>query len=300
MIYLAYTDKYVLDLPEGHKFPMLKYELIYEQLLYEGIFEPKHFFEPPLIPEEVLLKTHDAKYWHKLKNLELTPLEFRKIGFPPSQKMVLRCLSSAGATLQCAYHALENGVSLNIAGGTHHAFADRGEGFSMLNDIAIATNELRDKKIIQRALVVDLDVHQGNGTAKIFEHNPEVFTFSMHGKDNYPLHKETSDLDIPLPTGTQDAEYLSILADTLPKLIQQHDPQIIFYQAGVDILATDKIGKLSISQEGCKQRDEIVFATAKKHNLPIVAVMGGGYSTNIKDIVNAHVNTFKIAQKYYD
>lgn len=300
MIHIAYTDKYVLDLPEGHKFPMLKYELIYEQLLYEGIFESKNFFEPPLLDETILLKTHDAVYWHRLKNLELTPLEFRKIGFPPSEKMVYRCRSSAGATLQCAYYALENGASLNIAGGTHHAFRDRGEGFSMLNDIAVAINELRDKNIIQRALVVDLDVHQGNGTAKIFENVPEVFTFSMHGKDNYPLHKENSDLDIALPTGTQDAEYLSILAHILPKLIQQHNPQIIFYQAGVDILATDKIGKLAITQEGCRTRDEIVFSTAKKHDLPIVVVMGGGYSVQIKDIVNAHVNTFKVAQKYYE
>ncbi|MCS7077744.1 MAG: histone deacetylase [Bacteroidia bacterium] len=300
MIFLAYTDKYVLDLPEGHKFPMIKYELIYEQLLYEGIFEPKHFFEPSLVSEEILLKTHNAHYWYRLRNLELTPLEFRRIGFPPSEKMVFRCRSSAGATLQCAYYALENGASLNIAGGTHHAYADRGEGFSMLNDIAIAINELRSQKIIQRALVVDLDVHQGNGTAKIFENTPEVFTFSMHGKDNYPLRKENSDLDIALPTGTQDKEYLSILAETLPTLIEKHDPEIIFYQAGVDILSTDKIGKLSITQEGCKQRDEIVFSTAKKHNLPIVTVMGGGYSTQIKDIVNAHVNTFRVAQKYYD
>ncbi len=300
MIRIAYTDKYVLDLPEGHKFPMLKYELIYEQLLYEGIFEPKHFFEPSLVDEHIILKTHDALYWHRLKNLELTPLEFRKIGFPPSEKMVFRCRSSAGATLQCAYYALEHGASLNIAGGTHHAFADKGEGFSMLNDIAVAINELRNKKIIERALVVDLDVHQGNGTAKIFENTPEVFTFSMHGKDNYPLFKETSDLDIPLLTGTQDNEYLAILSDILPKLIQQHDPEMIFYQAGVDILATDKIGKLDISQQGCKERDEIVFRTVKQHNLPIVTVMGGGYSTQIKDIVNAHVNTFKVAQKYYE
>lgn len=300
MIHIAYTDKYVLDLPDGHKFPMLKYELIYEQLLYEGIFEPKNFFEPLLISEEILLKTHDAGYWYKLKNLALTPLEFRRIGFPPSEKMVFRCRSSAGATLQCAYYAIENGASLNIAGGTHHAYAERGEGFSMLNDIAIAINELRDKNIIQRALIVDLDVHQGNGTAKIFEHVPEVFTFSMHGKDNYPLRKEISDLDIPLPTGTQDNEYLSLLSETLPELIQQHKPEIIFYQAGVDILATDKIGKLAITQEGCRQRDEIVFSTAKKYNLPIVTVMGGGYSVHIKDIVNAHVNTFKAAQKYYD
>jgi acetoin utilization deacetylase AcuC-like enzyme len=300
MIAIAYTDKYVLDLPKEHKFPMLKYELIYEQLLYEGVFEPKHFFEPILLDENVLLKTHDVLYWHRLKNLELTPLEFRKIGFPPSEKMVYRCRSSAGATLECAYYALENGASLNIAGGTHHAFKDKGEGFSMLNDIAIAINELRDKKVINTALIVDLDVHQGNGTAKIFEHIPEVFTFSMHGKDNYPLRKEISDLDIPLITGTKDAEYLSILADILPKLIQQHNPDIIFYQAGVDILATDKIGKLAITQEGCKQRDELVFSTAKKYNLPIVAVMGGGYSTHLRDIVNAHVNTFKIAQKYYD
>lgn len=300
MIYIAYTDKYVLDLPEGHKFPMLKYELIYDQLLYEGIFEQKHFFEPSLIDEEIILKTHDVQYWHRLKNLELTPLEFRKIGFPPSQKMVFRCRSSAGATLQCAYYALDNGASLNIAGGTHHAFRDRGEGFSMLNDIAVAINELRDKNVIQRALVVDLDVHQGNGTAKIFEQTPEVFTFSMHGKDNYPLHKEFSDLDIALPTGTQDNEYLSILSDTLPRLIEQHNPDIVFYQAGVDILDTDKIGKLSITQQGCQQRDETVFNIVRKHNLPIVAVMGGGYSPHIRDIVNAHVNTFKTAQKYYE
>jgi acetoin utilization deacetylase AcuC-like enzyme len=188
---------------------------------------------------------------------------------------------------------------MNVAGGTHHAYSNKGEGFCLLNDVAVAANYLLIQKLAHKILVIDLDVHQGNGTAEIFQHENRVFTFSMHGKENYPLHKEKSDLDIELSTYTQDELYLSLLYETLPKLIQSQKPDFLFYVSGVDILATDKLGKLSVSKEGCYRRDEFVFEQAQKNNLPIVVAMGGGYSPKITDIVEAHCNTFRLAEKMY-
>ncbi len=184
---------------------------------------------------------------------------------------------------------------MNVAGGTHHAYPDRGEGFSMLNDIAIAAAYLLVRHLIKKILIVDLDVHQGNGNAYIFAQNPSVFTFSMHGQDNYPLKKEKSDLDIALPTGTPDEVYLKLLAEHLPRLINHHKPDLIFYQAGVDVLATDKLGKLSLTKQGCQQRDTLVFEHGRRHQIPVVITMGGGYSERMADIVDAHCNTFQAA-----
>ena len=213
--------------------------------------------------------------------------------------LVQRGRHIANGTLQCASYAMQYGVAMNIAGGTHHSFADHGEGFCIYNDIALSAHNLLAAGKIKKALVVDLDVHQGNGTAKIFQNNPNVFTFSTHGKTNYPFKKEKSDLDIPLEKGTGDADYLSILKKTLPKLIENEKPDFIFYLCGVDVIATDKLGTLGMTVAGCKRRDEFVLETCHQHQIPVQCSMGGGYSPNIKTIVDAHANTFRTAQRIY-
>lgn len=292
---IAYSPIYKYELPEGHRFPMMKYELIPEQLLYEGLISQDDFFHPEPLSEETILLTHDEDYWKKLKELSLTKKEIRKIGFPLSELLVRRGTHIANGTLQCALFAQEYGVSINVAGGTHHSFADRGEGFCLLNDIAIASNYLLNKGKCSKILVVDLDVHQGNGTAKLFEGDNRVFTFSMHGEKNYPLHKEKSDHDIGVPDRMEDAPYLKILKETLPRLIDEVEPDMIFYLSGVDVLASDKLGRLSMTKQGCKERDRIVFQCCKENELPVAVSMGGGYSEKLSDIVEAHVNTFRVA-----
>jgi acetoin utilization deacetylase AcuC-like enzyme len=299
MLKIAFSPIYCHSLPEGHRFPMLKYELIPEQLLYEGTCTKENFFEPNPVGESWILRTHDKNYWESLKNLSLEPKMIRKIGFPLSDVLVLRETIITQGTIDCCHFALENGCAMNVAGGTHHAFKGKGEGFCLLNDIAISANYLLDKDLAKKILVVDLDVHQGNGTAKIFEYEDKVFTFSMHGKENYPLKKEKSDLDIELPTFTKDEEYLSILYQTLPNLIQNFEPDFIFYVSGVDILETDKLGKLSLSIAGCKLRDEFVFEQCQFNKIPVVVSMGGGYSPKITDIVEAHCNTFRVAERIF-
>jgi len=299
MLKIAYDPVYAHPLPEGHRFPMLKYELIPAQLLHEGIIGPENLFAPEPLNEEIILWTHDENYWHQLRDLTLPAKEARRIGFPLSDKLVDREIRIAKGTVDGCYYALEYGIAFNVAGGTHHAGTNWGEGFCLLNDQAIAANYLLNKKLAASILIIDLDVHQGNGTAQIFENEPRVFTFSMHGANNFPYRKEKSDLDIPLADGTGDEEYLSILKGTLPGLIDQQKPDFIFYLSGVDILATDKLGKLSLTIEGCRERDRFVLELCKKHQIPVQVSMGGGYSANIKDIVEAHCNTYCLANDLY-
>ena len=296
---IAYAPIYAHPLPEGHRFPMLKYELIPEQLLHEGTITQQNIFAPQPCPDEIILWTHEAAYLDKLKQQTLTAKEQRHIGFPQSPELTQRELIIAQGTIDCCLFAQKAGVALNVAGGTHHAFADRGEGFCMLNDIAVAANYLMHKNLADKILIIDLDVHQGNGTAKIFENEPRVFTFSMHGEHNYPFHKERSDLDIGLKDGTDDATYLNILRKTLPELIEDFKPNFAFYLSGVDILSTDKYGKLKVSVDGCRQRDVYVFTTLKQHAIPCVVSMGGGYSADVKIITEAHCNTFRVAKDIY-
>jgi acetoin utilization deacetylase AcuC-like enzyme len=299
MLKVAWSPAYVLPLPPNHRFPMSKYEVLPQQLLYEGTLTTSNLFAPSQLSEESILRTHDVDYWHRLKNLSLTPKEVRRIGFPLTRELVEREITIAQGTIDCALYAKQFGVAMNIAGGTHHAFTNRGEGFCLLNDIAIAANYLLDNQLVKKILVVDLDVHQGNGTAEIFRNDNRVFTFSMHGANNYPLFKETSDLDIGLPDFTNDSFYLKTLETNISNLLDEVRPDFIFFQSGVDILDTDKLGKLSVTREGCKQRDRIVFTTAKKNNIPLVASMGGGYSPDFRDIIEAHANTYRLAQEIY-
>jgi acetoin utilization deacetylase AcuC-like enzyme len=304
MLKIAFDPIYKHPLPDGpngepHRFPMIKYELIPEQLLYEGTCTPDNFFSPAPVEDRWVLGVHTADYVHQLKTLTASPRMMRKVGFPLSEGLVQREWIITQGTIDCSLLAMQHGVALNVAGGTHHAYPDRGEGFCLLNDVAVASYYLLENKLVRKILIVDLDVHQGNGTAVIFQSEPRVFTFSMHGKDNYPLHKERSDLDVEIPTGTTDAFYLETLYKTLPRLLEEQKPDFLFYISGVDILETDKLGKLKVSMEGCKQRDWFVFDQAKQHGLPIAVSMGGGYSTRIADIVEAHCNTYRLAEQLF-
>lgn len=299
-LHIAFDPIYAHPLPEGHRFPMLKYELIPEQLLYEGTIQPHHLFHPGICDDSILLLTHEAAYLEKLKQQTLSAKEQRRIGFPQSPALTKRELCITQGTVDCCFHALKNGVSLNVAGGTHHAFAGRGEGFCLLNDFAVAANFLVQKQMAQKILIIDLDVHQGNGTAKIFEHEKRVFTFSMHGKNNYPFHKEKSDWDLELPDGITDETYLNMLHKALLALVDKVQPDFVFYLSGVDILLTDKFGKLKVSMNGCRERDKMVFTILKQHQIPCTVAMGGGYSPHVKTIVDAHCNTFRVAKDIYE
>lgn len=299
MLKIAYHPIYKHPLPEGHRFPMIKYELLPEQLLYEGTCSKDNFFEPKIPNDDHILRVHNETYVKDLKQLTLDKRAARKIGFPLSQMLVEREVIIADGTIKASEFALQNGIAMNIAGGTHHAYTNRGEAFCLLNDQAIGARYLQHKKLADKTLIVDLDVHQGNGTAEIFQKDPSVFTFSMHGKSNYPFKKETSDLDIALDNDTNDDTYLNILYNTLPKLITQEQPDFIYYLCGVDVISTDKLGKLGLSLDGCKERDRFVLETCKANRLPVMCSMGGGYSPNIKTIVEAHANTFRLAQHIF-
>jgi acetoin utilization deacetylase AcuC-like enzyme len=299
MLKIAWSKIYKHPLPENHRFPMEKYELLPQQLLLEGTVGNENFFKPEPISESLILSTHDEEYWQKLKYLSLSRKEERKTGFPLSQQLVDRELIITGGTVRAAKFALELGAAMNIAGGTHHAYTNRGEGFCLLNDIAISANYLLGQNLARQILVVDLDVHQGNGTAQIFQNDDRVFTFSMHGEKNYPLKKEQSDLDIELPDNTADKEYLEILKSKLPELVEAVNPDFVFFQTGVDVLADDKLGRLALTINGCKQRDEIVLETCYQNNLPVCMSMGGGYSKQLSKIIEAHANTYRLAQKIF-
>jgi acetoin utilization deacetylase AcuC-like enzyme len=299
MLKIAYDPIYIHPLPLNHRFPMSKYELIPGQLLYEGIINQENLFSPGELDEEVILWTHEQVYWEQLRDLTLAPKEQRRTGFPLSAQLIEREKRIAQGTIEGCHYAFQYGVAFNIAGGTHHAGSNWGEGFCLLNDQAIAANYLLHKCLASSVLIIDLDVHQGNGTAQIFENNPAVFTFSMHGANNFPFRKERSDLDIALPDGTGDDEYLHLLTTTLPGLIDQHKPDFIFYLSGVDVLATDKLGKMALSKAACKIRDQFVFEQCKQNDIPVQVSMGGGYSPEIKDIVEAHCNTYRVANQLY-
>jgi len=299
MLQIAFSPVYRLRLPEGHRFPMLKYELIQEQLLYEGTCTEANFFGPAPVDDRWVLGVHSAAYVNALKTLTVDPKMVRRIGFPLTTELIGREWIITQGTIDCTQIAYRDGVAMYVAGGTHHAYPDRGEGFCLLNDVGVAVHYLLETGKARKILVVDLDVHQGNGTAVMFQNEPRVFTFSMHGRDNYPLHKEQSDLDIDFVTGTTDEVYLNSLYDTLPELIRRVQPDFLFYVSGVDILASDRLGKLSISREGCRQRDVFVFEQAIKNGLPIAVSMGGGYSPRLTDIVEAHCNTFRVASELF-
>jgi len=278
---------------------MIKYELIPEQLIRENTCSDKNFFKPEMIDEKIVLKTHQLQYFDRLKKQKLSSKEIREIGFPLSKELYIREMTISKGTIDCVNFSIDNGISMNIAGGTHHAFYDRGEAFCMLNDQAIAANYILDNGLGKKILIIDLDVHQGNGTASIFKNNDSVFTLSFHGKNNYPFRKEKSDLDIELDDNTDDEIYLNLLKETIPEILDKTEPDFIFYLSGVDVLKNDKLGRLSMSIEGCKERDKYIIETCYNNSIPIQISMGGGYSSILKDIIEAHSNTFRLAQEIY-
>ncbi|WP_276169000.1 histone deacetylase family protein [Zobellia alginiliquefaciens] len=299
MLKIANHPIYNHSLPQGHRFPMMKYELLPQQLLHEGTCTPENFFEPQIPNDKYIVAVHDPEYFYDLLNIKIPPREARKIGFPLTEDLVERERIIADGTMKCCHYSLENGISMNIAGGTHHAYTGHGEAFCMLNDQAIGARYLQAKKLAKKILIVDLDVHQGNGTAEIFQNDTSVFTFSMHGESNYPFKKERSDLDISFPKDTKDHAYLYRLKKILPQLITQEKPDFIFYLCGVDVIASDKLGTLGLSIEGCKERDAFVLKTCDQLQIPVQCSMGGGYTPDIKTIVEAHANTYRLAQEIF-
>ena len=278
---------------------MEKYELLPQQLILEGTCKREDFFEPKPASMEQVIRVHDPLYVKQLSKLNLNKSEVRKIGFPLSKALVQREFTIAGGTVMGAEKALKSGIAMNIAGGTHHAFRAHGEAFCLLNDQAIAAQYLLDKGKAKKILILDLDVHQGNGTAEIFKSNDFIFTCSVHGAKNYPFKKEESDLDLALEDQTKDEAYLEKIQLLLPNLIDKVKPDFIFYLCGVDILGTDKLGRLDLSLEGCKNRDRLVLQQCHRQGIPVQCSMGGGYSKDINVIVEAHANTYREAAKLY-
>ena len=296
---IAHHSLYNHPLKENHRFPMIKYELIPEQLIIENTCNENNFFNPGNIEDNVILLTHESNYYNSLINQKLEKKEIRAIGFPMSQKLIEREKKIVQGTIECALHSITYGISMNIAGGTHHAFTNRAEAFCILNDQAIAANYLIENGFSRRILILDLDVHQGNGTAEIFRENKNVFTASFHGEKNYPFRKETSDFDYGFKDGASDKEYLNKIKYDIPRLIDNFEPDFIFYLSGVDIIENDKLGRLAVSIKGCKERDRFVLDYCKINKIPVQVSMGGGYSPILKDIIEAHSNTFRLAQEIY-
>ena len=291
---VSYTPRYYADIGEGHVFPIRKFELVRDRLLREATLRPAEIVEPqPAALADVLL-VHTDDYVTRLRAGTLTPRELRRLGLPWSKALVRRSFLAAGGTLNAARWALSEGIGSNLAGGTHHAYPDRGEGFCVLNDVAIAIRSLRRDRLIKRAAIIDCDVHQGNGTAAIFSDEEEVFTFSMHGAKNYPLFKERSTLDVELPDGTQDGEYLETLEAHLPRIFA-HAPDIVFYLGGADPYKGDKLGRLALTIEGLRARDELVLSECRARSIPVATTMSGGYAVDISDTVEIHCNTIRAA-----
>jgi acetoin utilization deacetylase AcuC-like enzyme len=290
-----YTDHFVLPLPEGHRFPMAKYARLRQRVLAEGIVAADDLQEAPAAPWEALTLAHTPAYVAAVAAGTLPSDMIRRIGFPWSPAMVERSRRSAGATIAAARAALDDGAAVNLAGGTHHAFADRGEGYCVFNDVAVAARLLQDEGRCRRVAVVDCDVHQGNGTAAIFRDDPTVFTFSMHGANNYPFRKETSDLDVELADGADDTAYLAALAAHLPAVFTRQQPELVFYLAGADPYEGDRLGRLRVSMAGLERRDAMVFDACRSAGVPVAVTMSGGYAPEVDDIVAIHVNTVRAA-----
>jgi acetoin utilization deacetylase AcuC-like enzyme len=293
-----YHRAYEVPLSPAHPFPMSKYPLLKAMLLAERIITPADLMQPEPLGMRALERVHTRDYLDRLTSASLTAAEVRRLGLPWSDALWQRSLVAAGGTLMAARLALQDGLAANLAGGTHHAFPDHGEGFCVLNDVAIAIEELRAEGAIERAVVIDLDVHQGNGTAAIFEHVDEVFTFSMHGERNYPLAKMRSNLDVPLCSGIGDAEYLGQLAENLPLVLERSRAQLAFYLAGVDVAAGDRYGKLALTESGVAERERFVIDTVRGRGIPLVIVLAGGYAASRERTAELHTHVFRAANNF--
>jgi acetoin utilization deacetylase AcuC-like enzyme len=293
-----YSPYYYADIGENHVFPIKKFELVRDKLLQEGTLQNSEIIEPQPAKIEDVLLVHTEDYISRLRNGTLTAKEIRRLGLPWSESLVRRSFLAISGTIKAARHALKNKVASNLAGGTHHSFPDRGEGFCVLNDVAVTIRVLQKENLAGRFLVIDCDVHQGNGTAFIFKDDAEVFTFSMHGAKNYPLFKENSTVDIELPDKTGDAEFLETLNEALPRIFR-HEPDLVFYLGGADPFEHDKLGRLGLTIEGLRRRDEMVLSFAREMEIPIVTTMSGGYAEDINDTVEIHCNTIRAVKRVF-
>jgi len=290
-----YSDHFVLPLPEGHRFPMVKYSMLRERVAASGICAPGELRVPRPVSDAEILRSHERGYLRGVVSGTLTPKEMRRIGFPWSERMVERSRRASGGTLGACLAALEEGFAANLAGGTHHAFADRGEGYCVFNDSAIAVRAVQAAGIVGRVVVVDTDVHQGNGTAAILRGDPSVFTFSIHGAKNFPFHKEHSDLDVALPDGADDAEFLDALERGLERALETSRAELAIYLAGADPFEDDRLGRLSVSKGGLAERDRLVLESCRERGIPVAVTMAGGYARNVEDTVDIHFRSIERA-----
>ena len=290
-----YSDHFVLPLPEGHRFPMVKYSMLRERVARDGICGPGELLTPRALADEEILRAHSPDYLERVVSGTLTDKEMRRIGFPWSEKMVERSRRASGGTLGACLAALDEGFAANLAGGTHHAFSDRGEGYCVFNDSAIAARAVQAAGLAERVVVIDTDVHQGNGTAEILHEDPTVFTFSIHGAKNFPFHKEESDLDAPLPDGVGDTEFLATLEENLEAALDAADASIAIYLAGADPFEGDRLGRLSVTKSGLAKRDRIVLETCRERGIPVALTMAGGYASEVEDTVDVHFQSIRRA-----
>ena len=288
IVKVFYSDHFVLSLPDGHRFPMTKYSLLRERVEASSICGPGELREPEAVTDVEILRAHDPGYLDRVVTGTLTDKEIRRIGFPWSEMMVERSRRASGGTVGACLAALEEGFAANLAGGTHHAFAHRGEGYCVFNDSAIAARAVQAASLVERVVVIDTDVHQGNGTAAILEGDPTVFTFSIHAEKNFPFHKERSDLDVPLPNGADDETYFGALRSGLERALEESRPELAIYLAGADPFVGDRLGRLSVTKAGLAERDRLVLEACRERNVPVAVTMAGGYSESVRDIVDIH------------
>ena len=294
---LFYADHFVLPLPEGHRFPMAKYQLLRQRVIESGLVEPERLKVPQPVTQAELSLVHHEHYMDKVFNGSLSAREIRRIGFPWSPEMVERSQRSVGATIAACRSALKEGIAANLAGGTHHAYPDHGEGYCVYNDVAVAARVMQSEGLVNRVLILDCDVHQGNGTAAIFQGDDSVFTFSIHGSKNFPFHKEASDLDIALPDGTEDEAYLAALEGGLGLALEGAEAQLAIYVSGADPFSGDRLGRLALSKAGLKRRDQMVLESCHQARLPVAITMAGGYAREVTDTVDIHFQTLQIAKE---
>ncbi len=291
-----YCDHFVLPLPTEHRFPMKKYARLRERAIGEGVLREDELFEPSAARDEDLLRAHSAAYVHKVKQGAFTRQEIRRMGFPWSPQLVERSKRSSGGTIAACWAALEDGMAVNLAGGTHHAGYEHGEGYCVFNDSAVAARAIQAETRVKRVLVIDCDVHQGNGTAAIFQDDTSVFTFSIHGEKNFPFRKVAGDLDIGLADNTGDEVYLDMLEEALHRILAVFDAGLAIYLAGADPYKDDTLGKLALSKDGLAKRDALVLGMCVKAGIPIAVTMAGGYAKKVDDIVDIHLQTIGIAK----
>lgn len=298
MLKVFYTDKYRVPLPDSHRFPMTKYRLTREYLIANNVLKESELFEPDIATEEEILSVHSVDYYESFRTGSIDEKAIRRLGLPWSYELFLRSLASVGGSLSSAKSALQNGVAGNLSGGTHHAFRDYGEGYCVFNDFAIVSTYLLQNNLAKKIAIIDLDVHQGNGTSSILKNNKDVFVFDMHGEKNYPYEKIPSTLDVSLPDNTEDEQYLFVLENKLA-LVFEFEPDIVLYLAGVDPLKEDALGRLALTKGGLRERDYMVLNECKKRNIPVSIALGGGYAKPINLTVECYAQTYEVVKEVF-